>query len=176
MTLLSARRRLAWQLLAAAAVAALILVTIVWPAEFHRDPTGFGRRSGLLALSAPRAAAPFYAAGYRSDSIEIPLRFGQELEYKVAMQRGAALVYAWQLQARPADRVYFEFHGETQPPAAPLVQSYLKQDGATQSQGALEAPFDGIHGWYLMNDSDGPVVVRLQLAGFYQLLPPAAAP
>jgi hypothetical protein len=31
----------------------------------------------------------------------------------------------------------------------------------------LTAPFDGVHGWYLQNQSDHPVVVRLQLAGFY---------
>ena len=172
---MSPRRALAVQLLAGSVLAAVLTVLFVWPAEFHRDPTGFGRRSGLLALSTPRAAAPAYVSGWRSDTIDVPLKFAQELEYKVAMQRGATLVYSWQLLAKPEDRVYVEFHGETTPPAALQVQSYRKQDSAAASQGALVAPFDGIHGWYFMNDSDGPVTVRLHLAGFYTLIPAKAA-
>ncbi len=173
---MTARTRLALQLLASALVSGLLLVCFVWPAEFHRDPTGFGRRSGLLALSTPRASAPAYESGWRSDTIDVPLKFAQELEFKVAMRRGATLVYSWQLLGKPEDRVYFEFHGETSPPAAQQVQSYLKQETASASQGALVAPFEGIHGWYFMNDSDGPVTVRLHLAGFYDLLPARTAP
>jgi hypothetical protein len=32
------------------------------------------------------------------------------------------------------------------------------------------APFDGVHGWYWLNDSQQSVVVRLQIAGFYELV------
>jgi hypothetical protein len=35
----------------------------------------------------------------------------------------------------------------------------------------LTAPFTGIHGWYLRNDADEPIVVRLKVAGFYELVP-----
>jgi Tfp pilus assembly protein PilX len=28
----------------------------------------------------------------------------------------------------------------------------------------------GIHGWYLRNDDERPIVVRLKVAGFYELL------
>jgi len=42
------------------------------------------------------------------------------------------------------------------------------------------APFDGVHGWYWLNDSQQPVLLRLQIAGFYEPVvsappPPAAA-
>lgn len=174
---MKARRTLALQLLATAVAAAVVTVLFVWPAEFHRDPTGFGRRSGLLALSAPQAQAPAYAEGWRSETVEVPLKFAQELEFKVAMRKGTTLVYSWELVGRPEDRVYYEFHGETVPPAAQLVQSYRKEQTAAASQGALVAPFDGVHGWYFMNDSDGPVLVRIRLAGFYApQTRPAAAP
>ncbi len=33
--------------------------------------------------------------------------------------------------------------------------------------GALRAPFTGIHGWYLNNQSTEDVVVRLKVAGHY---------
>ena len=39
-------------------------------------------------------------------------------------------------------------------------------------RGTLVAPFTGIHGWYLRNDTEAPIVVRLKVAGFYELLPP----
>ena len=47
---------------------------------------------------------------------------------------------------------------------------YRKGTGGTEN-GSLIAPFDGIHGWYLKNDTDRPVVVRLTLAGFYEVIP-----
>ncbi len=36
----------------------------------------------------------------------------------------------------------------------------------------MVAPFDGIHGFYLQNQSEKPVQVRLRIAGFYDLIPP----
>jgi hypothetical protein len=42
----------------AAAVAAIVLVTVVLPAEYGIDPTGIGARLGLDALSAPPSEAP----------------------------------------------------------------------------------------------------------------------
>jgi hypothetical protein len=47
---------------------------------------------------------------------------------------------------------------------------YRKATGATE-RGVLTAPFKGIHGWYLRNDSDDRIVVRLKVAGFYELMP-----
>ena len=47
-----------------------------------------------------------------------------------------------------------------------MTLSYRLGLGNT-AQGTLAAPFDGVHGWYLQNQSTRPVVVRLQLAGFY---------
>jgi hypothetical protein len=47
---------------------------------------------------------------------------------------------------------------------------YRKADGGSE-RGSLVAPFSGIHGWYLVNGTDEPIVVRLEVAGFYELLP-----
>ncbi len=189
---MSRPRRLVLQLLAALAVALLLLLAVVWPAEFHRDPTGFGGFSGLLGLSAPKASAPNDQRPWNSDTVDIALAFGQEAEFTVGMRQGQTLVYAWQvlgpntagpadpdtLQIEPGepgpDRVYFDFHGQghaAEPGLAAPSQSYLKQDATRRSQGALVAPFDGLHGWYFLNDSQGPIVIRLRLAGFYQITP-----
>ena len=50
------------------------------------------------------------------------------------------------------------------------VSTYRQAFGLKQ-QGALTAPFDGIQGWQFSNSSEKPVVVRLRLAGFYELIP-----
>ena len=61
--------------------ASAIFVLFVLPAEFHRDPTGFGRLTGLDQLAGPEvitAAAPAgpnstvrsYTTAYRSDRSE----------------------------------------------------------------------------------------------------------
>ena len=43
------------------------------------------------------------------------------------------------------------------------------RDGAN---GALTAPFDGIHGWYFQNQSGNPDIVRVKISGFYELIAP----
>jgi hypothetical protein len=54
------------------------------------------------------------------------------------------------------------------------VATYKKATGTSQN-GALTAPFDGIHGWYFQNQSINPVVVRVKISGFYELIPPGEA-
>ncbi len=167
-----------------------IFVLFVLPAEFHRDPTGFGRLTGLDRLAGPDivtvAAAPagpnattrFYTGQFRTDTIEIklPPDEGSELEYKVRMQPGDTLTYSWDVtgdEAHP-EWFYFDFHGESKPAAPdakPTVMEY-KQATGLNSKGALVAPFEGIHGWYFQNQSDKLQTVHLKLSGFYELIPP----
>jgi hypothetical protein len=176
---------------AAFLVGSAIFVLFVLPAEFHRDPTGFGRLTGLDRLAGPDvvtvAAAPagpnattrYYATAFRTDTIEINLPPGEdkgELEYKVKMLPGGTLTYSWNVtgdEAHP-DWFYFDFHGESRPVpegAKATVMEY-KQATGLNSSGALVAPFEGVHGWYFQNQSDKPVTVHLKLSGFYELVPP----
>jgi hypothetical protein len=67
-------------------------------------------------------------------------------------------------------RRYAESRGRTEPVnGAGDLMFYRKATGATE-RGVLTAPFTGIHGWYLRNDGELPIVVRLKVAGFYELL------
>src|SRR3954469_14899526 len=65
-------------------LAALVVCGAVLPAEYNLDPLGLGKLSGLSRLWAPAdktidaraGAVPFardYPAGFRSDTVEIPL-------------------------------------------------------------------------------------------------------
>jgi hypothetical protein len=178
--------------LGAALAAALIVFAAILPAEFGADPTGLGRIAGLSRLWAPKeievsateGAAPLqrdYPAGWRTDIIEIPLTSGDdletrryELEYKVSMKKGATLIYEWDVAGNDIPELFYsEFHGHDLPPPGQemSVVNYKKATGLRQ-QGALVAPFDGIHGWYLQNQALPPVVVRMRIAGFYELIAP----
>lgn len=113
-----------------------------------------------------------HSADYRNDVIDIPLRAGGELEYKLGLNEGDSIVYQWDaVDLEDPELLYAEFHGHTEPVNnTGDLMFYRKASGATE-RGVLTAPFTGIHGWYLRNDSDEPIVVRLKVAGFYELLP-----
>jgi hypothetical protein len=176
---------------AAFMVGSAIFLLFVLPAEFHRDPTGFGRLTGLDRLAGPQivtvAAAPagpnatarFYASAFRTDTFEIKLPpdgEGSDLEYKVKMHPGDTLTFSWNVtgdEAHP-EWFYFDFHGEsvalTQDGKTTVME--YKQATGLNSSGALVAPFEGVHGWYFQNQSDKPQTVHLKLSGFYELVPP----
>lgn len=176
--------------------ACAVFVTVVLPAEHGIDPTGFGRMTGLSGSQAASPEAPrvagegastlaastqYYATPFRSHTVEIPLAAGDdckrrcELEYKVRMKAGDSMVYSWSVQGvTDPQAFYFDFHGET--PAGPGVPKPVdvayRESTGTSSNGVLITAVPGLHGWYFQNQSPAPVVVRLSLSGFYELVPP----
>ena len=112
-----------------------------------------------------------YSADYRADVIEIPLEPFGELEYKLGLNEGDSIVYQWDaVDLKDPEMLYAEFHGHTPPVNnAGDLMFYRKATGGTE-RGTLVAPFTGIHGWYLRNDAEEAIVVRLKVAGFYELL------
>jgi hypothetical protein len=111
-----------------------------------------------------------YTADYRTDVIDIPLAAGEELEYKLGLNEGDSIVYQWDaIDLEDPEVLWAEFHGHT-PPVDNVgdLMFYRKAFGVTE-RGVLVAPFSGIHGWYLRNDGDKAIVVRLKVAGFYEL-------
>jgi hypothetical protein len=108
-------------------------------------------------------------AKWKTEEITIPIAAGGELEYKLAMKKGEAIVYSITYgDLEHPGLMVSEFHGHT-PKAADGngdLMFYSKTGGATQ-HGSFSAPWDGIHGWYLKNDSGKPVAVKLEVAGFY---------
>jgi hypothetical protein len=175
-------RRLMLITLGAAAVATVLSVTVVLPAEFGRDPTGVGGLLGLKDLGggaatlATGSTARFYETAFRSDVVEIPLfpkdagAGPSQLEYKVRMKTGETLIYSWEADGAGADDFFFDLHSETDGTDVQVVE--FKQATGSRSDGSLVAPIDGVHGWYWQNRSTKPIVVRLKMAGFYELIPP----
>ena len=186
----SKSRLLAWTGIAFA-VAAALTVCFVMPAEFHKDPLGVGKLTGLdrlagtkeVAIKTPPATAGatparLYDTPWRTDEVVITLpgdgAEGGELEYKVRMKPGATLVYSWSETGAPPEEFYTDFHGQTLPakPGAEVQVATYRQSTGDKASGSLIAPLDGVHGWYLQNQAVKPATVTLKLAGFYELVPP----
>lgn len=167
----------------ALAVAGVILITIVLPAEYGIDPIGTGERLGLTAIAnppvtilempksegaplAPAMNGPIgeYPREFKLDTFEVELGPYDYLEYKYSMEKGATMVYAWTASAG----VHHDMHGEH--PAAgggePEAESFDKQD-RKEAAGSYTAPFAGIHGWFWENPGSDPIKIRLTTSGFY---------
>jgi hypothetical protein len=156
------------------AVAVVILVTVVLPAEYGIDPLGTGQALGLtsLANSAAVAAPPItppaggplapQPSNYRLDSRTLIVPSLGSIEFKYALAERAPVMYSWKATA-PVD---FDFH--TEPAGRPPEASETFERGeAVEKAGFYAAPYDGLHGWYWENLNDTDVTITLDAAGFF---------
>jgi hypothetical protein len=111
-------------------------------------------------------------AKWRTDTVRVPVPAGKGLEYKLTMKKGEGLVYSISYDGLSDPGLMLtEFHGHTpQVNGVGDLMFYAKTGGTPQS-GVFMSPWDGIHGWYLKNDSPKDVTVTIELAGFYILEP-----
>jgi hypothetical protein len=165
------------------AVAVVILITIVLPAEYAIDPIGTGRLLGLTDIASPpvtiaadarpagAALKPIakgpvgeYPAEYTFDVFEVTLQPYEYVEYKYHLEQGATMLYAWKASAP----LIQDFHGERAAVngGEPTEESFDKEN-RREASGSLTAPFAGIHGWYWENPGGEPVTIRLTSSGFY---------
>jgi hypothetical protein len=153
----------------AAAVAGIILVTLVLPAEYGLDPLGTGRATGLInmatappvviaAANGPIANQPH---GYKVDAIELTLMPMESVEYKYHLNKGATMIYSWTASAP----VEFDMH--TVPQDRPSGSDSFEAGEARSKSGTYTSPYAGIHGWYWRNRTQDTVTIKLTTAGFY---------
>jgi len=159
--------------LGAAAFAAVVLVTIILPAEYGIDPIGAGKAFGLDkiaatddAVAADKGVTFSEAATEREDEVTINVAPGQGLEYKLHMMPGAKLQHSWVVEG---GALYFDFHGEPQGDTTGYFESFTIST-ASKVSGIFNAPFEGSHGWYWKNKGDKPLVIKLTIKGNYDIL------
>jgi len=157
----------------ASILAIVILITVVLPAEYGIDPTGFGKAMGLTVLAAPdektvksTMAACEDTESQREDAVKLLLPAYSGLEYKFFLKKGATLEYSWKTDGQS---VYFDFHGEPQGDTTGYFKSY-KESSLSADSGSKDMPFVGSHGWYWKNESKSPVTVYLETKGQYQVI------
>ena len=171
-------------------VATVLLVTVVLPSEYGIDPTRVGRVLGLTkmgeiktALAAeaekdrataasqrvgePASTAPVRAAkepvgSPKKDEVTVTLKPGEGAEVKLQMAKGAKASYEWASTGGPVNH---DTHGDNSTGAK---HSFSKGREVERDAGELVAPFDGNHGWYWRNRTDGDVTVTLKVSGEYQ--------
>ena len=171
----------------AIAMATVLLVTFVLPAEYGIDLTGAGRMLGLTKMGERKMAAASPASSpvippvanknvaqrtqystistlpLRVDEVDVKLAPKGEIEYKTVLPEGESLVFTWDAGGANLE---FDFHGE--PPSGPSGAFLSFHKGtASKSGGTLRAPFTGTHGWYWKNLTDKNVVIKLRVSGFY---------
>lgn len=167
-------------------IAALVLAVVVLPAEYNIDPTGLGKLMGLTELAAEpeddhsddhalenvslegTPVSFLHDSTAKSEVIEIHLKSSDEVEYKALLNKGEPMLYSWSVITE--GEVYYDFHGEPSHPEEfeeGFFQSYEVGDGVVAAQGSFVAPFEGRHGWYWLNISEGDITIRLQAQGYY---------
>jgi hypothetical protein len=187
---LPSTRKLVISTAAAIGIAAVLLITVVLPAEFAIDPTGIGRALGLTQMgeikntlaqeamtdaAAARTNAPLApelpmqhvsqstpAPGQRADEISLVLKSGEAAEVKLEMANGAKVDYEWMVSGGV---VNFDTHGDN---PKTDYHGYSTGEEVDSDSGELVAAFDGRHGWYWRNRGKGEVTVNLKTSGSYK--------
>ncbi len=167
----------------AIAIAVVLLVFVVLPAEYNIDATGFGEAIGLTRLYAAKTstdgAAPVTTATAtskgRKDRVVIEVPAGKSLEYKFSLKAGEKMKYSWKAALSgpgvtgDAGALFFDFHGEPKGGKKGFFESYSVST-ASETRGTFTAPFDGSHGWYWKNKGETLAKVTLVTSGSYEVL------
>ncbi|MAO23348.1 MAG: transmembrane anchor protein [Phycisphaerae bacterium] len=185
-TELPSNKRLFKSTIIAIVSAAIILVTIVLPAEFGIDPTGVGSLSGLKRMGEIKTAlaeelkadqqnqssttdtTPITNpvinqtdAAPRTDTMSVTIDANKSTEIKLTMRKGATVEFTWSTDAGPS---FYDLHGDSKE-----INYHIYEKGTeTSKQGTLVASFDGNHGWYWKNRSAAPITITLKTNGDYQ--------
>lgn len=107
-----------------------------------------------------------HAEAPKSETVTITLPAYGETEVKTALQVNQMVLYSWHTDK---GKVYVDYHGHS--PDWEDKQAFVRyqeaKDGIAGASGSLVAPFAGEHGWYWVNLEDHPVVITLNVSGYY---------
>ncbi|MBF69128.1 MAG: hypothetical protein CMQ29_15730 [Gammaproteobacteria bacterium] len=149
--------------LAALVIAALLLLTVVLPAEFDIDPLGAGALFGIRGLSVEREEDLKLQRGtLHSEQRTFVLAPFESLEYKYQLAAEAGLIYEW----CATGEVVHDFHAEPDGAEAGFAVSFAAGRD-NEAGGVFIAPFAGLHGWFWENRSGIEVQVQLKASGYF---------
>lgn len=112
----------------------------------------------------PAESATADSTAQRRDTMSVTLKPGQAAEIKLTMEKDSRVRFEWTTAGGP---VNYDTHGD--PPNAPrsFYHGYGKGRNQLGDAGELQAAFDGTHGWFWRNRSNGDVTVTLNTEGEY---------
>lgn len=137
--------RNAWLIGLGAIALAAILNARFW--NVRRPPTPSAARLPLSAGALLPAS--------RKDSFDLTVEPHGERDYRVGMQEGATLVYAW----------------STGNSAETLASEGPRQNASrgADAHGAFEAQSSGWYRWHWKNDSAKAITIHMKLSGYYEV-------
>lgn len=132
---------------------------------------GCGKKETGDWVTVPLTKNTFYESEreFKVEEFKILVLNQSALEFKLDIKGGDVITYAWTTEMDNPELLTVEFHGHTEREGdEPGTVMFYKVHKGAEEQGALVAPFSGIHGWYLKNDSDQDIYVQLRVAGFFE--------
>lgn len=173
--------------------AVAILVTVILPAEYAIDPTGFGRVIGLTEMGEIKKELEAeaeedrkkHSAGDQNASLldgilglvitKAHAETAAEWRDEVTFTLKPGGTNDLKLTMKKGDsaeykmvveggRVNFDLHAHGK---GGLSTTYEKGRGSKGSEGGLIAKFDGDHGWFWRNRDKTTLTVKLQVRGTY---------
>ncbi len=177
-------------------IAAIILITVVLPAEYGLDPTGIGEAIGMLKMgqikvslaqeaAADRAAAedvqsdgdnypsPPSDGHYETNTApQIDNARSDEITISLTPNQGKEIKLTMAAGAQ-VDYVWWTSGGranfDTHADSKVLEISYHNYDKGSleRNEGVMTAAFDGNHGWFWRNRTSESMTVTLQVSGDY---------
>lgn len=118
----------------------------------------------VTAAVATVETAPTGSVAQRRDTMSVTLKPGEAAEIKLTMEKDKRVRFEW---TTAGGAVNYDTHGD--PPNAPrsFYHGYGKGRNQLGDAGELQAAFDGYHGWFWRNRSNGDVTVTLNTEGEY---------
>ena len=158
--------------ISAVIVAAIVLVTLILPAEYNIDPTGIGKNLGLTVLATageeqqPTTSLTVEKGTDEFQTIVVTVPAGRGIEYKFYMKQYEKMTYEWLTDGEP---LYFDLHGEPEGDTTGYFESFTIAT-SNEMKGSFTTPFAGSHGWYWKNKTNKPIAIQLKIKGQYEVI------
>ena len=152
--------------LAAILGSALLLITVILPAEYGIDPLRVGKLLGISGMSKTTSLVPNSEDSAREllrHTTTFTLEPFESLEIKYQMGEHETLLYSWESSLTD---VLYELHSEPMDAEPGYADSYERARSTVRS-GIYQAQYDGIHGWFFENRGLATTTISLTASGFF---------
>ena len=179
----------------AAAIAGVLLITVVMPAEYGIDPTGIGNVTGLKKMGEIRVSLAKEEAADRANNLGTNAEVKQdevnatvvstpqpsaigattlnhETQVTLAPDEGAEIKMEMSkgnkvryAWSTDGGKANFDVHADSK--VLGIDYHQYSKGSEQRKEGEIEAAFDGSHGWFWRNRTSNPIVITLKTEGEY---------
>ena len=167
----------------ALAVAGALLLCVVIPAEYGKDPIGVGELLGLKRMGEIKirlekeslnenislkdeVRKDTETSKENHDVLEFILEPDEAIEIKLEMIEGSLVKYNWMTLNGGLN---YNLHGDGYKGSQQSI-TYKKGRMTSSDNGEIISEFDGYHGWFWRNRNSAAVTVTLETIGDYILI------